>query len=50
LDEIAGWTDIRAIYFIAFPREEYPSHIVGLKTDGTLVAAGDNSLGQCDVG
>ncbi|MCL2378338.1 MAG: TIR domain-containing protein [Defluviitaleaceae bacterium] len=25
------------------------SHIVGLKTDGTVVATGDNAFGQCDV-
>ena len=25
-------------------------HVVGLKDDGTVVAAGDNSCGQCDVG
>lgn len=25
------------------------SHIIGLKSDGTVVAAGDNSLGQCNV-
>lgn len=25
------------------------SHIVGLKNDGTVVAAGDNSFGQCNV-
>jgi len=26
------------------------SHTVGLKTDGTVVAVGDNHWGQCDVG
>ena len=25
-------------------------HTVGLKTDGTVVAVGPNSMGQCDVG
>ena len=25
------------------------SHIVGLKADGTVVAAGDNNYGQCEV-
>ena len=46
LDEIARWTDIRAIFFGG---GEYTDHIVGLKTDGTLVAAGNNSQGQCEV-
>jgi len=27
-----------------------PASIVGLKSDGTVVAVGDNSLGQCNVG
>ena len=45
-DEIARWKDIRAIYFAV---GEFTDHVVGLKTDGTLVAAGDNSLGQCNV-
>lgn len=48
LDEIAGWTDIREIF--AAEGDEWEDHIVGLKTDGTLVAAGDNSFGQCEVG
>jgi len=26
------------------------SHLVGLKSDGTVVAVGDNGLGQCNVG
>ncbi|MCR8632170.1 RCC1-like domain-containing protein [Paenibacillus radicis (ex Xue et al. 2023)] len=25
-------------------------HTVGLKSDGTMVAVGDNEYGQCDVG
>lgn len=25
-------------------------HVVGLKEDGTVIAAGDNSVGQCEVG
>lgn len=25
-------------------------HTVGLKLDGTVVAVGDNTYGQCDVG
>lgn len=45
-NEIARWRDIRAVYFAS---GEYTDHVVGLKTDGTLVAAGDNSLGQCNV-
>lgn len=47
LDEVAQWSGIRAIFYGG---DEYINHIVGLKMDGTLVAAGDNSLGQCEVG
>ena len=45
LEELAGWTDIRAIYVSS--TDDAPGHIVGLKNDGTLLAAGDNSQGQC---
>lgn len=45
-NEIARWKDIRAVYFAA---GEFTDHVIGLKRDGTLVAAGDNSLGQCKV-
>ncbi len=45
-NEIARWKDIRAVYFAV---GEFTDHVVGLKRDGTLVAAGDNSLGQCNV-
>ena len=47
VSQISRWNNISWIY----PAEgEYNTdHIVGLKTDGTLVAAGDNSFGQCDV-
>ncbi|HBK03501.1 MAG TPA: hypothetical protein DDY87_03755, partial [Clostridiales bacterium] len=26
------------------------SHLVGLRADGTVIAAGDNGMGQCSVG
>lgn len=26
-----------------------PRHTIGLQSDGTVVAAGDNKYGQCDV-
>ena len=42
LNDAAYWTDIVAI-------DCGEHHIVGLKADGTVVAAGDNSHGQCDV-
>ena len=48
LEEVAGWTDIQAIFTSS--SDEAPGHIIGLKTDGTLIAAGDNSFGQCEVG
>lgn len=38
-----GWDDIRPICAGAL-------HTVGLKADGTIVAVGENSDGQCDVG
>ena len=40
------WNDITAI---AASSESITSHLVGLKTDGTVVAAGNNQEGQCDV-
>ncbi len=46
LDQIAGWKNVFWIY----PAEgEYTDHIVARLNDGTLVAAGDNSYGQCNV-
>ena len=38
-----GWDDIRPICAGVL-------HTVGLKADGTIVAVGENSDGQCDVG
>lgn len=40
--DIYDWQDIIAI-------SSGESHIIGLKSDGTVVAEGDNSRGQCDV-
>ena len=42
LSEVSEWTDIVKIYTAS-------EYIVGLKSDGTVVAAGDNSYGQLDV-
>lgn len=39
---VSGWTDICMIAAGNF-------HIVGLKSDGTLVATGSNNWGECDV-
>lgn len=39
---VADWTDIVAI-------DASDSHIVGLKADGTVVTAGPNYSGRCDV-
>lgn len=39
---VADWTGIVAI-------DASDSHVVGLKTDGTVVAAGPNYSGRCDV-
>ena len=38
---IGDWTDIVAI--------DGSDHLVGLKSDGTVVAVGDNTYGQCNV-
>ena len=40
--EVKNWSDIVAISC-------YDFHIVGLKEDGTVVAAGENKQGQCNV-
>ena len=37
------WEDIKKL-------EPAYNHIVGLKNDGTVVASGDNTQGQCEVG
>ena len=45
LRQLAGWRDVQWIY----PAQgEYTDHIVALRWDGTLIAAGDNSRGQCN--
>lgn len=41
LDLCKDWTDVTAI--------SVSSHVVGLKSDGTVVAVGENAYGQCDV-
>ena len=46
LNTISRWTGIRELY----PAHGvYMDHVVGLRLDGTLIAAGDNSCGQCNV-
>ncbi len=42
LDEIANWSDIVSI-------SVSDNHIVGLKSDGNVVATGENYDGRCDV-
>ena len=39
---MSGWTDIVTVAAGSF-------HTVGLKSDGTAVAVGNNPYGQCDV-
>ena len=41
-DEIGSWTDITAF-------SSGGSHLVALKKDGTVLSAGSNDYGQCDV-
>lgn len=46
LNQIARWNNIFWIYPAVGGEAD---HIVALRNDGTLVAAGDNSYGQCNV-
>ena len=41
--EVSGWTDVVAI-------AAGQTHVLGLKADGTVLAAGENASGACDVG
>jgi hypothetical protein len=41
--DVGGWTDI-----IRVAAGRY--HTVGLKSDGSVLAVGDNASGRCDVG
>lgn len=40
--DVSGWTDIVAV-------SGGISHVIGLKSDGTMVAAGWNGKGQCNI-
>jgi|GEM_PF-4780380 len=40
--DVSGWSDITQI-------DAGANHIIGLKSDGTVVATGDNIHGQCNV-
>ncbi|PFN54858.1 chromosome condensation regulator, partial [Bacillus thuringiensis] len=40
---VSDWRDIVAIAAGC-------AHTVGLKSDGTVIAVGNNEFGQCDVG
>lgn len=48
--EIKTWTDIVAVS-AGGGSDDFPGngHTVGLKSDGTVVAAGEHKYGQCDV-
>jgi hypothetical protein len=46
---IARWRDIIAISTSPCGNHRKGHHLVGLKSDGTVVAAGDNTYGQCNV-
>ena len=48
VDAVGRWTDIAAL-FPSCTYETAEAHIVGLRMDGTLVAAGNNECGQCGV-
>jgi hypothetical protein len=43
VNDFENWTGIVQI-------AASPQHIVGLRSDGTAVAVGDNEWGQCNVG
>ncbi len=42
IDDVGKWTDITSV-------SSTWNHIVALKSDGTVVACGNNDFGQCDV-
>ena len=42
IDEVTGWSDITAV-------SSTWTHIAALRSDGTVVASGNNDFGQCDV-
>ena len=42
IDDVAGWSDITAV-------SSTWNHIAALRSDGTVVASGNNDCGQCDV-
>lgn len=46
LEDVSEWTDIIAVSAYG---ENSSHHVVGLKSDGTVVAAGNNDSGQCSV-
>ena len=48
VDEVAGWTDIAALYVSGAARPE-GVHVLGLRYNGKLVAAGNNDYAQCQV-
>lgn len=50
LNKIKSWTGVKAVA-TGGGAAGYPGqgHVVGLLEDGTVVAAGDNEYGQCDV-
>jgi len=41
--DVSSWTDVNQVAAGRW-------HTVGLKSDGTVVAVGDNIAGQCNVG
>ena len=43
IDKVSSWTDIKSV-------SSSWDHIVALKSDGTVVAAGSNAYGECEVG
>ena len=48
---VSRWTDVVAIDAFSNDRlnNDNKSHLIGLKSNGTVVAAGDNRNGQCEV-
>ncbi|MBR1455709.1 MAG: hypothetical protein IJ594_00945, partial [Oscillospiraceae bacterium] len=48
VEEVAGWTEIAALY-VSDAAHLGSAHVVGLRYDGKLVAAGCNDYGECSV-
>ena len=47
--EARGWSDIAAVDMNGIGSAEELAQVIGLKSDGTLLASGNNDYGQCNI-